>query len=179
MIDKFQKLADLDAGDFIHLNGTLVDHLNGTKNILCEWGATSVLQDAGLFHAAYGTDGFDEDLTSINKRNDIAETIGSAAEEVVYQYCACDRTFFFAQMGYKESPEFKNRFTSERYYLSNEMLKMFCELTAANEIEIAIDNPIFKAEHGSALNKLFLSMAPYLSNSARERTTMEFGAKNA
>jgi len=38
MINKFQELADLGAGDFEHLDGTLMEHLKNTKNLLCEWG---------------------------------------------------------------------------------------------------------------------------------------------
>jgi len=55
----------------------------------------------------------------------------------------------------------------------------FCELTAANETEIAMDNPKFIAEHGAGLNKLFIRMAPYLSEAAKAKTAMVFGGKNA
>lgn len=174
MRHKFQELAKLGVGEFEHLDGTLIDHLKGTMKLLKEWGAETELQDAGLFHAAYGTDGFDESMTSPEKRSDIARIIGTKAEGIVYEYCACDRKQFFSKFEGTQRPEFKNRFSGETYYLSSEMLKMFCELTAANEIEIAIDNPSFKAEHGPALNGLFLKMAPYLSNDARFRAKQEF-----
>ena len=54
MNDKFQELANLGVGDFEHLDGTLVEHLTNTKALLCQWGASLELQDAGLYHAAYG-----------------------------------------------------------------------------------------------------------------------------
>lgn len=38
MSDKFQALAKLGAGDFDHLDGSLIEHLNGTKDLLQQWG---------------------------------------------------------------------------------------------------------------------------------------------
>lgn len=179
MKSKFQELASLGAGEFEHLDGTLVDHLMGTMGLLKEWGAISELQDAGLFHAAYGTAGFDECMISLERRRDIARIIGTRSEEIVYEYCACDRNIFFSRLGKGKRPIFKNRFSDEEYYLTDEMLEMFCELTAANELEISIDNLPFKAENGLALNKLFLRMAPYLSNAAKAAVEKEFGGENA
>jgi len=176
---KFRKLSGLGAGDFDHLDGSLIDHLKGTRSLLDAWSASSALQDAGLYHAAYGTAGFDENLVSTNQRNDISEIIGSAAEEIVYQYCACDRKEFFSRIGVEDNPEFRNRFTGECYHLGSDLLRNFCELTAANETEIAIDNLSFISEHGAGLNSLFLSMAPYLSQAAKNTLTAVFGADNA
>jgi len=176
---KFLELANLGAGEFDHLDGILIDHLKGTMKFLKKWGATLELQDAGLFHAAYGTAGFDECMVSLKRRKDIAKIIGTKAEEIVYEYCACDRTFFFSNLSEQKKPKFKNRFNGKEYYLSDEMLKMFCELTAANELEISIGNVPFKAEHGSALKELFLKMAPYLSNDAKAATATEFSGQNA
>ena len=179
MNDKFQELANLGVGDFEHLDGTLIEHLTNTKALLCQWGASLELQDAGLYHAAYGTAGFDENFISINQREKIAKIIGKDAEEIVYQYCACDRQYFFKQFGNTEKLIFKNRFNNEQYHLSGEMLKSFCELTAANEIEIALGNPKFKSKHGSALNDLFIHMKAYLSDFAALKANKEFGLKNA
>lgn len=179
MKSKFQKLANLGAGEFEHLDGTLIDHLMNTMELLKEWGAISELQDAGLFHAAYGTAGFDERMISLERRRDIAKIIGIKSEEIVYEYCACDRSIFFSRLGNEQTPVFKNRFSGEEYYLSDEMLTMFCELTAANEVEISIDNSRFKAEYGPALNELFLKMAPYLSNDVKAAVNKEFGGENA
>lgn len=179
MNDKFESLAELDAGDFQHLDGSLIDHLKGTKEILKKWGASIELQDAGLYHAAYGTAGFSQNLVSIDQREKVTGIISSAAEEIVYQYCACDRETFFSRIGRDPTPVFPNRFTSESYTLSENMLRDFCELTAANEIEIAIDNPGFLAQYGVELNDLFIQMAPYLSKVAQKHTTEIFGACHA
>lgn len=179
MSDKFQLLAELGAGEFEHLDGSLIEHLSGTKVLLQQWGATRELQDAGLCHAAYGTDGFKQNLVSTEQRDKITAVIGEEAEEIVYQYCACDRKSFFSRVGKETEPEFTNRFTDGSYHLSNQMLRDFCELTAANEMEIAIDNPEFVKLHGEGLCQLFKNMTPYLSSSAQKMAAEVFGSCNA
>jgi len=179
MDQKFQKLLDLGAGDFGHLDGSLISHLRGTQSLLAQWSASPTLQDAGLYHAAYGTAGFDEKLVSTAQRTDISAIIGSAAEDIVYQYCACDREDFFSQIGVEDNPLFKNRFTGESYHLSDELFRHFCELTAANETEIAIDNASFMNEHGASLKELFTTMTPYLSPAARIKVADVFGVNYA
>ncbi len=164
--NKWHKLFQLGAEGFEHVDGSLMEHLNGTRALLREWSASDVLQNAGLYHAAYGTAGFDECLASVQQRGEIARIIGEEAEELVYQYCACDRDDFFSKIGVKNNPEFLNRFTGQQYYLSDKLLKQFCELTAANETEIAMDNAEFMQQYGEELRELFQNMKPYLSRSS-------------
>ena len=175
MSHKLQTLAKLGVGGFEHLDGALIDHLKGTKDLLQQWGATIELQDAGLYHAAYGTAGFSQNFVSTDQREKIAAVIGCPAEEIVYQYCACDRKAFFSRVAQDENPRFPNRFTGESYYLSDGMLRDFCELTVANEIEIAIDNSAFINEHGKELGLLSINMAPYLSLFAQKAAAEIFG----
>ena len=59
MNKKLQTLIDMGVGEFEHVDGSLIEHLQATRQLLKEWGASEVLQDAGLYHAAYGTAGFD------------------------------------------------------------------------------------------------------------------------
>lgn len=177
--DKLRRLSELGAGELDHIDGSLIDHLKGTRALLNEWSASPELQDAGLYHAVYGTAGFDENLVSTRQRVAIAKIIGDAAEEIVYQYCACDRADFFPRVGLEANPEFKNRFTGERYYLDDALLKQFCELTAANEIEIALGNRLHVIEHGADLYDLLRRMAPYLSEPAQNKVEEVFGAASA
>ena len=179
MNEKFQKLSKLGAGDFDHIDGNLIDHLNGTKKLLREWSASTILQDAGLYHAAYGTAGFDEALATVKQRNEIAKIIGKEAEEIVYLYCACDREYFWPQIGRVTVPEFKNRFTGQVFQLSPQQLCDFCELTVANEIEIAMDNPPFINKHGHALYSIFKNMCNYISKPASTSVELVLGSRDA
>lgn len=166
MNEKFHKLTELGAGDFEHLDGSLIDHLKGTSRLLQQWGASTTLQDAGLYHAAYGTAGFSEHMVSINQRDKIAGIIGKAAEEIVYLYCACDREYFWPQFANSNHPEYKDRFTGRLFQPEPHQLREFCELTVANELEIANDNQPFIDQHGQGLYILFKNMNRYLSKHA-------------
>lgn len=166
MDDKFAQLAVLGAGDFDHIDGSLIAHLKGTQHLLKQWQASGVLQDAGLYHAAYGTAGFSESLVSTDQRHRIARIIGQEAEDIVYRYCACDRDDFWPQFFEAQPFTFKNRFTNQRLAVNQQQLQQFCELTVANELEIASNNQAFIDEHGQGLYTLFQAMAPYLSSHA-------------
>jgi len=176
MDEKVMQLSDMGAGEFEHVNGALLDHLNGTRDILLSWDASAALQDAGLYHAAYGTAGFDEQFVSIEQRHSIAQIIGKEAENFVYLYCACDRNHVWPQFGVEKHIEYKDRFTNELLILTHQELHCFCELTAANELEIALNNPGFVCEHGQALYDLFTRMEYYLSARAMRSVRKVFGA---
>ena len=163
---KFKELTKLGASGVQHLNGSLIDHLIGTKELLAAWSASTELQDAGLYHAVYGTSGLNNELVSVKQRSTIADIIGAKAEEIVYQYCACDREFFWPKFELENNPDFRNRFSAEIYKLKPEILKNFCELTVANELEIASKRPGFITS-GGVLHRLFLAMYPQLSSAAR------------
>ncbi len=171
---QFAALAKLGAGDFDHIDGGLLEHLSGTRSLLQEWGASSDLQVAGLFHAAYGTAGFSAQMVGADQRQAIADIIGVNAEDIVYQYCACDREDFFKKIVGNKELLFVNRFNGNSYFLSDTMLKEFCELTAANEVEIGRDNSSFLDQYGAELNRLFKAMTPYLSEQARSATAAVF-----
>ncbi|WP_200890407.1 DUF6817 domain-containing protein [Pseudoalteromonas luteoviolacea] len=166
MDTRFKVLESLNAGDFQHLNGDLERHLKGTASILESWGASEVLQTAGLFHAAYGTAGFDMNMVSLEQRDSIAKTIGKDQEALVYLYCSCDREFVFRQFGHQDKIQFKDRFNGRFFPLDIHRTKMFCELTVANELELVYSSEAFKQEHGKGLYHLFVRMEAYLSHSA-------------
>lgn len=164
---KFLQLKALGAGEFAHLNGSLETHLKGTYQLLSCWNASQHVCDAGLFHAAYGTDGFEESMLSLDERQKVGSIIGEEAEQIVYLYCACDRTYVFDGIILNQPIVFKDRFTQSEFTLSEQQAHQFCELTVANELDIAMHSPTFVAQHGEALQKLFLRMSPYLSQAAK------------
>ena len=166
---KFRQLIELSAGKFEHVNGLLIAHLEGTRCLLKAWNASEVLQDAGLYHAAYGTSAFAQNVFELSKREEVAEVIGNDAENIVYHYCACDRDAFFAQFGLVDTPVFYDHITSKKSAISFEMLQQLCELIAANETEIAINNSDFVAQHGAELVDLFRRMQKFLSSNAQRK----------
>ena len=174
MDKKFQKLIELGAGEFEHVDGSLIAHLEGTRCLLKGWGASIELQDAGLYHAAYGTSAFEPSLLDMTAREQVQRIIGSEAENIVYHYCACDRNVFFAQFGHSDNPEFCNRFTKQKTPLSLILLQQLCELTAANEIDIALNNPNFIAQHGVELLDLFTRMESFLTSNAIQKVRYVF-----
>ena len=176
MNSKFDKLSELGAGEFEHLNGSLIKHLNSTYQLLEKWGASQELCDSGLYHAAYGTAGFETQVVSLSQRNDIAQIIGEIAEEIVYLYCSCDRGFVFNNFDGNSVIKFRDRFSETEFELTNEQAQQFCELTVANELELAIDSIEFLKEHGQGLLNLFIKMKPLLSKPANEAITSVLGS---
>jgi hypothetical protein len=166
---KFRQLIELSAGEFEHVNGLLIAHLEGTRCLLKAWNASKVLQDAGWYHAAYGRPAFAQNVFELSKREDVAVVIGNDVENIVYHYCACDREAFFAQFGLVGTPVFYNHITSKKSAVSFEMLQNLCELIAANETEIAINNSNYVALHGAELVDLFRRMQTFLSSNAQRK----------
>lgn len=165
--NKFSALKALGAGDFQHLNGSLEQHLTGTQAILKKWNSSTLLQTAGLFHAAYGTAAFTDNMVAVDQRQEIANVIGVDEEALVYLYCSCDRDFVFPQFNQHKPIVFKDRFNNDEFELSKTNTELFCELTVANELELVYESNDFKMKHGKALLTLFTSMDRYLSTEAK------------
>src|ERR1700730_12891019 len=159
----FAKLQSLGAGEFAHLNGSLSMHLRGTEALLREWGAPDVVCVAGLYHAVYGTAGYNPALTSLAGRKNIAELIGVEAESLVYLFGACNRRVFYPRIGTDSQLMFADRFTNAEYEIEFLQLTQLCEITLANELEIISNSPDFKALHGLHFSQLFERMSGLVS----------------
>lgn len=187
MDTKLSELKKLGAGEFTHLHGSLIDHLTSTYLLLKKWGASNSLCDAGLYHAAYGTAGFEDNMASLTQRKSIAQVIGDEAEALVYLYCACDREYVFSRLMHNEKTAkkmntntdinwnvgstdtdilFRDRFTGKEYVLSAQQAHALSELTVANELELVLSSDEFKAQHGDELFRLFDNLQSYLSHDA-------------
>jgi hypothetical protein len=104
------------------------------------WGCPDELCLAGLCHAAYGTDGFAPHLVSWRHRNVLAGALGEvgvSVEEIVYLYCACDRSLLYPQLTGDAPVTFRDRFLDLTRALPEAPLGNFADLTLANELEIA------------------------------------------
>ena len=172
---KIRQLEALGAGQFKHINGSLLEHLQGTRDLLASWEAPLVLQDAGLFHAAYSTAGFGDRMLDISQRNTVAAIIGEQAEEIVYHFCACDREVFYPSLESTDTPPFPDRFSGKTRELMPQLMADLCELTVANEVEIASRNAKFRRKHAASRFAIYNGMFPYLSAYAREAVEEVFG----
>ena len=159
----FARLQALGAGEFEHINGSLAAHLRGTETMLRDWGASESLCTAGLYHAVYGTDGYDPALASVAGRGVIAKLIGAEAEALAYLYGACDRTVFYPRIGTEAQLVFADRFSNGEYDIPPGQLSQLCELIVANELELASNNAGFRTKHAAAMSRLFDRMSGLVS----------------
>ena len=161
-----ERLHALGAGAFPHVNGTLERHLHGTERLLREWGNRDAVCVAGLYHAVYGTDGIRGCLTGLDTRDVVARVIGDEAESIAYLYGACDRERFHRRIGTPAQHAFVDRFAGCEYPIGDGALRDFCEITVANELELALGNIDFARRHADELLALFGRMRGAISIAA-------------
>lgn len=178
MDKKFRQLIELGAGAFEYVDISLLEHLEGTRCILKSWAASDVLQDAGLYHAAYGTDNYSNQVVTVEQRNEVAAILGHQTEDIVYHYCACDRQAFNKQFGQQQELLFFDRFSQTSFSINDLLLSNLCELTVANKTDIALTSPTFLKQHGAKCFDLFSRMRPFLSAPANRNVEQVFTPKS-
>jgi hypothetical protein len=162
-----QYLQQLGGDEFVHVNGSLAQHLAGTEALLRRWGGREALCLAGLYHAVYGTAGIRGSLASLAMRVTIAGVIGDEAEALAYLYGACERETFARRVDTTQRLRFADRFTGADQPITEAQLQDICEITVANEIELALASDAFLAKHRGALAELFARMQGWVSEAAR------------
>jgi len=164
MPDRARRCLETLGGDrFPHVNGSLAEHLRGTEALLRRWGSRDALCAAGLFHAVYGTAGIRGSLVGLASRGTINDLIGAEAEALAYLYGACDRATFHPRIGTPAQLRFADRFTTSQYRIGEAQLRDFCELTLANELELAASGAAFLARNRTELCELFERMRGLVS----------------
>ncbi|WP_344443674.1 DUF6817 domain-containing protein [Kitasatospora nipponensis] len=158
-------LRELGATELEHPGGTLLAHLDRVADQLTRWGAHRDLRLAGLCHAFYGTDGFALALLPPERRDELAAVIGTAAEESVYCYAACDRKASYPTLAAPDAA-FRDRFTGVVHTPALHLRRHLAEITAANELDLARHDPAFHARWSGPLLTLFTRLRPLLSEPA-------------
>jgi hypothetical protein len=148
---KFLALKQLGVGEFAHLNGSLESHLLGTYELLAGWNNPAFVCTAGLYHAVYGTQpmkalGIPHKDYSSSDRQAIQKIIGLRSEALVYLYAACDRDYFYPQIGSPKA-QYRDRFAGDTRLLSPRTLSNLLEITMANELEICQSSQCFIEQH--------------------------------
>ena len=92
-------LDELGAHRTSHSRRTLLDHLQGTQDLLEEWVNPPVVCVAGLFHSVYGTYIFDQQSADFSMRQRIRDIVGTHAERLIYAFCVSDRRSFYEHLG--------------------------------------------------------------------------------
>ncbi len=156
----------LGAGALAHVNGSLLAHLEGTRDLLQQWGNWRALCNAGLYHAVYGTAGYAEQLLMLDDRHRVAAWIGAEAEAIVYVFSACDRNYFYPQIMSADNAAYRDRFTGQCFSLAPAMLCDLCELTMANELEIASAGAAPAEQCRRQFHALFARMQRYVTPAA-------------
>jgi hypothetical protein len=132
-------LNDRQAGSIQHPEGSLLDHLVRVHDRLSAWRLDPDVCLAGLWHAAYGTDGFAFSLLPIDARPDLVELIGPRAEALVYMYGSCDRELTYPSFHPPASDVvIVNRFTGVRSVPPEREVAAFCHITVANELDVLV-----------------------------------------
>lgn len=117
-----------------HSGSRLYDHLLGTRDLLAEWGNPHHVAIAGLFHSIYGTQSYKISSVPLERRREIAESIGDEAETLAYIFCVSDRKDFFTQLG-RDSPVLKDVVHGTSLAVSEQSLQELIELEVANCVE--------------------------------------------
>ena len=164
--DPYLHLVTLGGERLPHVSGTLAAHLRRTENLLRSWGGRHALCMAGLYHAVYGTAGIRHNLLDVSERRSVAAVIGAEAEAIAYLYGACDRARYHPRIGTAMQWCFADRFTGAEYPLSATSLRDFCELTVANEVELATTSERFRQRYRSELCVFFDRMHGLISDAA-------------
>ncbi len=166
-------LLERGADRLQHPGGTLYAHVGRVAGLLAEWGATEEVQAAGLCHACYGTDGYAPVLLSLAERPVLAELIGPRAESLVYLYASCNRAAVYPYLQQDGPVPVLDRFTGTTRTPPERDIRVFLELTAANELDVIRQSAAMAAEHGPALLWLFAAARQRLSAAAWEAWSLQ------
>lgn len=80
----------------------------------------------------------------------------------MYFYASCDREATYPTL----AAPFRDRFTGRTHTPTPALRQDFADLTAANELDLAAEDPAFLDRHGPALLGLFTRFRPLLSEPA-------------
>ncbi len=163
MFEEF--LASRGARDLAHPGGTLLAHLGRTRDALTAWGARPALQNAGLAHAVYGTDGFPHPLVSLSERALVVRLLGAETEAVVYAYGALDRGYSYPQL---LTGAVRDRFTGVESRVEGSLVRDLVELTFANELDVMAQSPQLRKRYGKDLKAQLVQWSGYASVPAAE-----------
>jgi hypothetical protein len=160
-------LESRSAERLAHVQGSLVEHLDGTYRLLKEWGNPPAVCYAGLCHAVYSTDGFAVKLLEVGtEREELALVIGSDAESLVYFYASCDRQYLYPLIRQSQPIRFRDRFDNRVFVPDERLFARFMELTFANELDMFRKDSVLVEQHRGSFGTLFGHSKAFVSQAA-------------
>jgi hypothetical protein len=91
-------LVERGAMAIEHGTRSLLEHLNGTFEILFRWGHNESICLAGLIHSIYSTDLFPDRIVPFSERSIVQAAIGVDAERLAFLFGSLDRSELFAKI---------------------------------------------------------------------------------
>lgn len=154
-------LRERGAESIDHPGGTLYTHLVRVHDRLTAHGLPTATALAGLAHAAYGTDGFDTSLLTLDERPLLRAVAGDDAEQLVYRYGACLRKATWRALA--GTGQVHDRFTGAVETLDAQRLRPLVDLSIVNELDLCEQAPDVADRYGGYFRALFASWAPLAS----------------
>ncbi len=166
-------LIDLNTDSSSHSQGTLIDHLQQTYELLKQWNNPNYVCLAGLFHSIYGTQIYKKQSLGLQQRNLIKEAIGIEAEYLVYLFCIMHRGYFYNHL---HSNEVRSSQDGTHILISEKTKRNLCEILVANELEQQ-KRKMQKLELDNNLSKLSLKMTKISTIMSRVESFISADAK--
>ena len=166
-------LIDLNTDSSSHSQGTLIDHLQNTYELLKQWNNPNYVCLAGLFHSIYGTQIYKKQTLGLQQRNLIKEAIGIEAEYLVYLFCIMHRGYFYNHL---HSNEVRSSQDGTHILISEKTKRNLCEILVANELEQQ-KRKMQKLELDNNLSKLSLKMTKISTIMSRVESFISADAK--
>ncbi len=122
-----------------HSGTSLWEHLVGTFEILRAWGVEEDICFAGLIHSIYGTQYFQSELVSVNRRKQIVKATGEYVEQLAHYFCVLDRQILWESQLPIGDEDRKTKLRSHKgsseIQVSNDILRALRLIDLANETE--------------------------------------------
>lgn len=154
-------LRQRSADTIAHPGGTLYTHLVRVHDRLAGHGLPEWVALAGLAHAAYGTDGFDTALLTLDERPLLRAAAGEQAEQLVHRYAACLRKATWRPLA--RTRQLHHRFDGTVETLTAEQLRPLVDLSIVNELDLCEQSPEVAARYGGYFREVFASWAELAS----------------
>lgn len=129
------KLREMGCDSTCHMNRTLLEHFQGTYQLLKKWGNSESICLAGICHAIYGTETFHPALIPLEKRQEMALLIGDEAEKLVYYYSIITRKHFVENLSNINNFSIKSRLDGKIITITELEFRHLIEIFLADRLE--------------------------------------------